>query len=57
MINVIFTVHIFSRISKKRDLRKNMYSAKISTFTVGTAFKGAAHKAVIWSMIYNKQEL
>ena len=27
-------MYIFSRISKKRELRENMYSAKISTFTV-----------------------
>ena len=31
---VIFEVYIFSRIYKKRELRENMYTAKISTFTV-----------------------
>ena len=29
-----FRGYIFSRIFKKRELRKNMYSKKISTFTV-----------------------
>ena len=33
-MNVIFEVYIFSRIFKKRDLRENTYSAKMSTFTV-----------------------
>ena len=28
------SVYIFSRISKKRELRENIYSVKISTFTV-----------------------
>ena len=32
--NVIFEAYIFSRIFKKRELRENMYSAKICTFTV-----------------------
>ena len=31
---VIFTVYIFSRIFKKRELSENIYSVKISTFTV-----------------------
>ena len=31
---VIFTVYIFARIFKKRELSKNMYNAKISMFTV-----------------------
>ena len=31
---VIFERYVFSQIFKKRELRKNMYSAKISTFTV-----------------------
>ena len=31
---VIFTVYIFSRIFKKRELSENIYNAKISTFTV-----------------------
>ena len=39
MINVIFTVHIFSCISEKRDLRANMYSSKISTFTAYISLK------------------
>ena len=30
----IFMVYIFSRISKKRELRKNTYSIQMSTFTV-----------------------
>ena len=34
IINVIFTVYIFSRLFNRRELRENMYSAKISTFTV-----------------------
>ena len=34
LINVIFMVFIFSRISNKRKLRENMFSVKISTFTV-----------------------
>ena len=34
--NVVFTVLIFSRIFKKRELRENIYSVKISTFTVST---------------------
>ena len=33
-LKVIFTPYIFSRIFKKRELRENMYNAKISTFTV-----------------------
>ena len=33
-IKVIFHVYIISRIFKKRELSRNMYSAKISTFTV-----------------------
>ena len=39
-MKVIFEVYIFSRIFKKRELRKNMYSAKISTFTVSTYCRG-----------------
>ena len=31
---VIFTVYIFSRIFKKRELSENIFNAKISTFTV-----------------------
>ena len=31
---LIFTVYIFSRIFKKRELSKNIYNAKISTVTV-----------------------
>ena len=31
---LIFEGYIYSRIIKKRELRENMYSAKISTFTV-----------------------
>ena len=31
---VIFTVYIFSRIFKKRELSENIYNVKISTFTV-----------------------
>ena len=34
MINIIFTMYIFLRIFKKRELCKNMYSTKMSTFTV-----------------------
>ena len=30
IVYVVFTVHIFSRIFKKRELRENMYSAKMS---------------------------
>ena len=30
----IFALYIFTRIFVKRDLRENMYNAKISTFTV-----------------------
>ena len=38
-MKVIFKVYIFSRIFKKRELHENLYSAKISTFTVyGTLF-------------------
>ena len=33
---VIFTVYIFSRIFKKRELSENIYNAKISTFTVSS---------------------
>ena len=33
-MKVVFEVYIFSRIFKKRELRGNMYSAKIFTFTV-----------------------
>ena len=33
-MKVVFEVYIFSRIFKKRELRENMYCAKISTFTV-----------------------
>ena len=32
----MFMEYIFSRIFKKRELRKNMYRAKMSMFTVGT---------------------
>ena len=31
---VMFTVYIFSRIFKKRELSENIYNAKISTFTI-----------------------
>ena len=34
VISVIFEVYIFSRIFKKREIRENIYSAKIYTFTV-----------------------
>ena len=34
IIHVIFTMYIFLRIFDKREFRENMYSAKISTFTV-----------------------
>ena len=33
-MKVIFKVYTTSRVLKKRELRKNIYSAKISTFTV-----------------------
>ena len=33
-LKVIFEMYIFSRIFKKRKLLENLYSAKISTFTV-----------------------
>ena len=31
---VIFTVYIYSRMFKKRELSENIYNAKISTFKV-----------------------
>ena len=31
---VIFTVYIYSRMFKKRELSENIYNAKMSTFTV-----------------------
>ena len=36
----VFEVYIFSRTFKKRKLRKNMYSVKISTFTVDISHLG-----------------
>ena len=34
IIKEVFEVYIFLRISKKRELRENMYTSKIFTFTV-----------------------
>ena len=34
IIKVIFAVYIFPRIFHRRELRENMYSAKIYTFIV-----------------------
>ena len=47
-MKVIFKVYIFSRIFKKRELSENVYSAKVSTFTVYNllADRGIPEKSV-----------
>ena len=35
---VIFTVYIYSRMFKKREVSENIFKAKISTFTVISNF-------------------